>query len=108
MRPSGTYKLIGYHQGRRSNAGPSVSDPYLLGLDREMRIIESLRHQIVAGRDEQNLRIRRIFDAPREVYRIDIEVPQLAYLRTTLLDGDTLEELLAHDDVRHVVDATLP
>lgn len=79
-----------------------------MGMGREMRIVESLRHQIVAGQDEQDLRIRRVFDGPREIYRIEIEVPELAYMRTTLLDGDTLEELLAHDDVRNVVDSTLP
>jgi len=76
-------------------------------MGREMRIVDSLRHQIVQGQDEQDLRIRRVFEGPREIYRIEIEVPELAYLRTTLLDGETLEELLAHDDVRDVVDATL-
>ncbi|MCP5039586.1 MAG: hypothetical protein GY944_01065 [bacterium] len=110
MRPPGTYKLIGHHEGRRAqtHAAPAIGDPYLLGMGREMRIVASLRHQIVQGRDEQDLRIRRVFDGPREIYRIEIEVPQLAYLRTTLLDGDALEELLAHDDVRNVVAATLP
>ncbi len=110
MRPPGSYKLIGFHQGRRahSDALDTGSDPFPMEMGREMRIVESLRHQIVEGRDEQDLRIRRVFDGPREIYRIEIEVPELAYLRTTLLDGDTLEELLAHDDVRNVVASTLP
>ena len=60
-----------------------------------MRIVESLRHQIVEGANEQFLRIRQVFDSPREIYRIEIEVPDLSYLRTTLLDGEALEELLA-------------
>ena len=38
--------------------------------------------------------------SPREVYRLEIEVPELGYQRTTLLDRDALEELLATDDVR--------
>ena len=73
-----------------------------------MRIVESLRNQIVAGGDDQLLRIRRVFDGPREIYRIEIEVPGLCYQRTTLLDGDALEELLAHTEVRDLVDARLP
>jgi len=72
-----------------------------------MRIVESLRHQIVEGGAEQSLRIRQIFDSPRELYRIEIEVPDLSYLRTTLLDGEALEELLAHKEVRDAVEARL-
>jgi hypothetical protein len=35
-------------------------------------------------------------------------LPELAYLRTTFLDRDALEELLAADDVRELVEgATL-
>ncbi len=77
-------------------------------MGREMRIVESLRNQIISGGDDQFLRIRRVFDGPREIYRIEIEVPTLSYLRTTLLDGDALEELLAHKEVRDLVDARLP
>jgi hypothetical protein len=76
-------------------------------MGREMRIVESLRHQIVEGGDEQSLRIRQVFDGPRDIYRIEIEVPNLGYLRTTLLDGEALEELLAHKEVRDVVEARL-
>jgi len=76
-------------------------------MGREMRIVESLRHQIVEGGDEQSLRIRQVFDGSRDIYRIEIEVPDLCYLRTTLLDGAALEELLAHKEVRDVVDARL-
>ena len=109
MKPPGSYKLIGYHEGRRARGdAAAANDPFPIDMGREMRIVESLRHQIVQGQDEQDLRIRRVFDGPREIYRIEIEVPELAYLRTTLLDGEALEELLAHDDVRDVVDATLP
>ena len=85
----------------------SPLDPYALGMGREMRIVESLRHQIAEGGDDQCLRIRRVFDGPREIYRIEIEVPELSYQRTTLLDGDALEELLAYKEVRDVVEERL-
>ena len=109
MRPPGSFKLIGYHGGRRGRtAGDSASfDPYPPGMGREMRIVESLRNQILEGGDEQALRIRRVLDGPREIYRIEIEVPRLRYQRTTLLDGDALEELLAYKEVRDLIDAGL-
>ena len=78
-------------------------DPFVLSSGREMRIVESLRNQIVSGGSDQTLRIRRIFDSPRSVYRVEIEMPEMSYQRTTLLDGDALEELLAHDEVRSLV-----
>ena len=110
MRPPGSFKLIGYHGGRRgqTSADSQNFDPYPLGMGREMRIVESLRNQIIEGGDEQSLRIRRVFDGQRELYRIEIEVPRLCYQRTTLLDGEALEELLAHKEVRDLVDARLP
>jgi hypothetical protein len=46
------------------------------------------------------VRARRGFDTPREIFRLEIESPGLGYQRTTLLDRDALEELLAIDAVR--------
>ncbi len=55
---------------------------------------------------DQSLRIRQIFENPREIYRVEINRPEQGYLRTTLLDRDALEDLLATDDVRErVLDA---
>ena len=105
MRPHGSYKLIGRH---RRAAVIQTSNPLHFVNDREMRIVESLRHQIVDGGEKQNLRIRRVIDGPPTIYRIEIDVPEYSYQRTTLLDEDTLEELLAYDDVRRLVDAQLP
>jgi hypothetical protein len=102
MRPPGSFKLLGRHRRCITSAAPE--DPLEMVTGREMRIVESLRNQIVEGGCAQELRIRRIFEGAREIYRIEIEVPELGYQRTTLLDGDALEELLAHDDVRDVVD----
>ena len=71
--------------------------------DRCDRIVDSLRTQILEGDEDQSLRIRQVFANPREIYRIEIERPDQSYQRTTLLDRDALEELLATDDIRERV-----
>lgn len=75
-------------------------DPLALCDDRSDRIVKSLRTQILEGDDEQSLRIRQIFNDPKEIYRVEIERPDQGYQRTTLLDRDALEDLLATDDIR--------
>lgn len=96
MRPPGTFKLLG--RARRSNlAGDGVACAFA---SRSDRIVDSLRAQILEPGEDQSLRIRQIFEQPREIYRIEIERPEQNYQRTTLLDRDALEELLATDDVR--------
>ena len=75
-------------------------DPLALCDDRSNRIVNSLRLQILEGDADQSLRIRPIFDNPKEVYRIEIQRPDQGYQRTTLLDRDALEDLLATDDIR--------
>ena len=99
MRPPGTFKLLG--RARRSR--PDAMDPTALTVDRSDRIVDSLRVQIMETEGEQSLRIRQIFRAPREIYRVEIERPDQSYQRTTLLDRDALEELLATDDIRERV-----
>ncbi len=78
-------------------------DPTALCDDRSDRIVDSLRTQILEPDVDQSLRIRQIFDNPREIYRVEIDRPEQGYLRTTLLDRDALEDLLATDDVRERV-----
>ena len=81
-------------------------DPLSLSDDRSNRIVNSLRSQILELDVDQSLRIRQIFENPREIYRVEIDRPQQGYLRTTLLDRDALDDLLATDDVRErVLDA---
>ena len=81
-------------------------DPLSLSDDRSNRIVNSLRSQILEMDVDQSLRIRQIFENPREIYRVEIDRPEQGYLRTTLLDRDALEDLLATDDVRErVLDA---
>ncbi|HIF92095.1 MAG: hypothetical protein ABGX04_16505 [Myxococcales bacterium] len=99
MRPPGTFKLLG---NARRNA-PDAMDPLALSGDRSDRIVNSLRTQILEGDAEQSLRIRQIFDNPREIFRVEIQRPDQGYQRTTLLDRDALEDLLATDDIRERV-----
>src|SRR5690606_20882134 len=83
----------------RNRAYDAFLDPEVRGARRVRRILDSLRAQIVEG-GADGLRIRRVFSAPREIFRLEIELPELGYQRTTLLDREALEELLAADDVR--------
>jgi hypothetical protein len=75
-------------------------DPHALCDDRSDRILNSLRMQILEGDVAQSLRIRQVFEDPKALYRVEIERPEQGYQRTTLLDRDALEELLATDDIR--------
>ncbi len=70
---------------------------------RAQRIIDSLRMEILDAGGDGHVRVRRVIQSPREIFRLEIEVPDMGYQRTTLLDRDSLEDLLATDDVRSVV-----
>jgi len=100
MKPHGKYKLT----YRQRAAEPDCFDPLgASGFGRGQRIVDSLRSQILEGGPEQSLRIRQIFQTPREVYRLEIEEPNSSYQRTTLLDRDALEDLLECEEVRERV-----
>ncbi len=92
MKPPGTYKLT----NKRREAIPAEFDPF----GREGRIVDSLREQILAGGPGQCLRLRQVFATPREIFRLEIEEPEFHYYRTTLLDRDSLEDLLESEEVR--------
>jgi hypothetical protein len=96
MRPPGSYKIAS-----RNRALEAYLDPGVRAARRTRRILESLRSEILEGGG--GVRIRRIFTNPREIFRLELEVPQLGYQRTTLLDRAALEELLATDEVRALV-----
>jgi hypothetical protein len=98
MRPRGTYKI-----SNRGHAFDGLGDPVTRSELRSQRILDSLREEIVYGGGSQSLRIRRVFRTPREIFRLELELPELGYQRTTLLDRDALEELLAADEVREAV-----
>lgn len=90
MRPPGSFKI------RRSRRD-SAPDPLAFADTRCQKIVESLCLEILEG---ENLRIRQVFERPRAIYRIELDLPEMSYQRTTLLDQDTLEELLEIDAVR--------
>jgi len=97
MKVRGAYKL--------SNRGRGVgayADPLARSGLRAQRILDSLRHEILGGAGS-SLRIRQVFESPREIFRLELELPEYCYQRTTLLDRDALEELLEADEVRQAV-----
>jgi hypothetical protein len=95
MRPPGSFKFAS-----RNRAFEDYLDPQVRGSRRARRILASLREEILEGGAGDGLRIRRVFSTPREVFRLELELPELGYQRTTLLDREALEELLATDGVR--------
>lgn len=100
MKPRGTFKIA-----NRGSAFDGLLDPLTRSEMRAQRILRSLRDEIVDGGAGGSLRIRQVFQTPREIYRLELELPELGYQRTTLLDRDALEELLEADEVRQIVGA---
>ena len=98
MKPPGSYRLL----GRPRNEDPLLEPMRCAG--RGQRIIDSLREQISCAGVAPLLRIRRVFETPRAIYRIELEVPEMNYQRVTLLDSDALEELLQVDELRSLLD----
>lgn len=100
MSRPGSYKI-----SRRAAPLPTVLDP----LGRGQRIVESLRSEILGGLEgaEPRLSIRQVFRTPREIFRVELEVPELSYQRTTLLDRDALEDLLESREVRDLLAAPI-
>ena len=82
----------------RVRAFEASEDPVLRRMRRVERLIDSLRLEIQSG--DTTVRARRVFETPREVFRVEIESPELNYQRTTLIDRDALDELLEVDAVR--------
>lgn len=95
MRAPGSFKIAS-----RNRAFDAYLDPRERAARRIRRILDSLRDQIVEGGAGDGLRIRRVFSTPREIFRLELDLPDLGYQRTTLLDREALEELLAVDGVR--------
>ena len=102
MTTRGAYKIANQIEDR-NRVFDGFADPVPTSDYRMQRILESLRSEILEGGGGENLRIRMVLQNPREIYRLELELPELGYQRTTLLDRDALEELLSADDVREVV-----
>ncbi|MCH2173312.1 hypothetical protein MK489_21250 [Myxococcota bacterium] len=103
MKAPGAYKIAHRRTARIPGVVDAGLDPLPLGDYKLQRLLDSLRSEIIEGGGGDNLRIRQIFWSPREIYRLELELPELGYHRTTLLDRDALEELLATDDLRDVI-----
>jgi hypothetical protein len=102
MKP-GSFKLVQRGSVHRGPVQGGIFDPIPLSDRKMQRVIDSLRSEIIQGGGGHTLRIRQIFQTPREIYRLELELPELGYQRTTLLDRDALEELLEVDEVRAIV-----
>lgn len=94
MPERGAFKIASRHR-----AFDAIVEVATRGGRRTRRIVDSLRHEILEA-EGRTVRVRRIFETPRDVYRLELELPEMGYQRTTLLDRDSLEELLATDEVR--------
>jgi hypothetical protein len=97
MKPHGSYKI-----SNRDRSFATFPNPLARSELRTQRILESLRNEIVEG-GVDHVRVRQVFRQPREIYRLELELPALGYQRTILLDREALEELLEVDEVRAVV-----
>jgi len=58
---------------------------------RVRRILASIQRDVDAG---GTALVRQILALPRELYRIEVERPDMSYLRTTVLDREALTALL--------------
>jgi len=113
MKPHGTYKIarrrnpdspgLAHHPTPRRIEYDPLLDPILGGGPRLQRLLGSLRNEIVEGGGGANVRLRRVFSEPREIFRLELELPELGYQRTTLLDREALEELLEIEEVREII-----
>ena len=112
MKPPGTYKI---RYQRDANVGARwmspLDDPIERALHgvtlaerRTRRIVDSISDEIREGGEGSTLRIRRVFVAPREIFRVEIQRPDLGYQRTTLLGRDALEALLECDVVQTAIE----
>ncbi len=62
------------------------------GTQRRVRaILDSIHRDMFEG---GTARVRQILSTPRELFRVEVEREEWAYLRTTILDRDALEALI--------------
>ena len=55
------------------------------------RILTSIQRDVDEG---GTARVRQILGGPRELYRVEVERPDMAYLRTTVMEADALAMLI--------------
>jgi hypothetical protein len=91
----GSYKIAA-----RGRSYERTLHPALRSARRAQRILDSLRLELQGEACAEHVRVRRILSEPVEVFRLEFERPELSYQRVTLLDRDSLEELLEIEGVR--------
>ena len=101
VKNHGSYKI-----SNRSRSIEQHLDAGVRSARRISRIVESLRREIMESGDGKTLRIRRVLRDPREIFRLEIALPELGYQRTTLLDRETLDALLASKEIRALLPNT--
>ncbi len=84
-RMPGSYRVVNQ---RRDLA---FLDPARARARRVERILASIRQDIDNGGTAS---VRQIMRSPRELYRIELELPEMAYQRITILDREALQSLL--------------
>ena len=115
MKPFGTYKIRYQRTPEPSldarviaRALPDPIESALRGVAmaerRTQRIVDSISEEL-RGSERSTLRIRRVFVAPREIFRVELERPDLGYQRTTLLGREAVEALLESDGVLTAIEA---
>ncbi len=81
----------GFRAMRSTRTLETFQDPVFQSEMRVRRVIQSIHQDIAEG---GNAYVRQILRGPRELYRIELERPEMAYTRITILDGDALETLI--------------
>jgi hypothetical protein len=81
----------GYRVGNHRRTYSVYIDPRSQRAHRINRIIASITDDLDQG---GTARVRQILRGPVELYRLELELPELAYQRTTILDRETLTALL--------------
>ena len=81
---------------RFANAGSfQPEDPRRFESERRVRRVRRILASIQKDVDEGGTaRVRQILRSPQELYRIEVERPDMSYLRTTVLGRDALTALL--------------
>ena len=85
-RSPGSFRI-----GNRRRTYDVYVDASTIRARRIRRILESIQQDLDQGGTAS---VRQILRGPIELYRLELELPELAYQRTTILDRETLTTLL--------------
>ncbi len=72
-------------------SGVDPSSPESWRERRLRRILSSIQRDVDEG---GTARVRQILGGPRELYRVEVERPDMAYLRTTVMGAEALALLI--------------